>query len=82
MQALQWKNEDRKSAQEMLRHPWLEMPANYDYRVDDSSEESNKSDDEEEDDDAESWVTMDSDEEAEGEEENDSDDGSNSSYDL
>jgi len=72
MQALQWKNEDRKTAQEMLEHPWLSMPADYDYR--EESEESSEEDDkdEEDDDDDRSWVTLSSDEESEGEGSDDS----------
>jgi serine/threonine-protein kinase SRPK3 len=31
--ALQWRNEDRASAQEMLKHEWLNMPSDYNYRV-------------------------------------------------
>ena len=69
MQALQWKNEDRKTAQEMLQHPWLSMPANYDFREDDSEEDedSEKSDKESEDEEEDSWVTLSSDEEFDGE---------------
>lgn len=47
MQAIQWKNEDRKSAQEMLKHPWLYMPSDYDYRVE-SEDGSDKEESEEE----------------------------------
>lgn len=36
---LQWKNEDRATAQEMLEHEWLSMPADYDCRVDSDEEE-------------------------------------------
>mmetsp|Transcript_17128 Transcript_17128/g.15101 ORF Transcript_17128/g.15101 Transcript_17128/m.15101 type:complete len:80 (+) Transcript_17128:312-551(+) len=69
MQALQWKNEDRKTAQEMLRHPWLAMDANYSYRVE-KSEESDKDDKDDEDDEeseADTWNTFSSDDESEGE---------------
>jgi len=38
-QSLKWKNEDRASAQEMLRHEWLSMPSDYDFRVDDDDGE-------------------------------------------
>jgi serine/threonine-protein kinase SRPK3 len=83
MQALQWRNEDRKSAQEMLEHPWLSMPADYNYREESDGEgegSDNEEDDDEEDtpakdtnkdDDDKSWVTVSSDDE--------SDEASNSS---
>lgn len=85
MQALQWKNEDRKSAQEMLEHPWLSMPADYNYREesdgegegsdneddDDDDEEETPAKDKNKDDDDKSWVTVSSDDE--------SDEASNSS---
>lgn len=45
--ALQWKNEDRASAQEMLKHEWLTMPVDYDYRVDtEESDEKESNEDE------------------------------------
>ncbi|CAI2361764.1 unnamed protein product [Moneuplotes crassus] len=86
MQALQWKNEDRKSAQEMLRHPWLSMPSNYDYLVEGSDDDESQK----EDDDTASWVTVSSDEESDADDEEseaddedkDNDSGSTSSYDL
>lgn len=38
MMALQWKNEDRSTAEEMLEHEWFTMPADYDWRVDSDEE--------------------------------------------
>lgn len=74
MQALQWRNEDRKTAKEMLEHPWLSMPANYDYKKESEGEgedaEGEEDEDatpaktETEDDDGRSWVTMSSDEDS------------------
>ena len=29
---LNWNHENRASAQEMLKHPWLSLPDNYDYK--------------------------------------------------
>jgi serine/threonine-protein kinase SRPK3 len=29
---LDWNHENRASAQEMLKHPWLSLPDNYDYK--------------------------------------------------
>jgi serine/threonine-protein kinase SRPK3 len=29
---LEWHHDRRASAQQMLEHPWLKMPANYDYK--------------------------------------------------
>lgn len=29
---LRWQHDKRATAQEMLKHPWLNMPANYDYK--------------------------------------------------
>lgn len=49
MQALQWRNEDRKSAQEMLKHPWLSMPADYDARLNSDDEEEDDGEGEEDD---------------------------------
>lgn len=43
LQALKWKSEDRLSAQEMLKHEWLTMPNNYDYKVDSDGEGEDKS---------------------------------------
>ena len=42
MMALQWKNEDRASAQEMLKHEWFTMPADYDCRLDTQDSEVEK----------------------------------------
>ena len=29
---LEWHHDRRATAQQMLAHPWLNMPANYDYK--------------------------------------------------
>jgi len=29
---LEWHHDGRATAQQMLDHPWLNMPANYDYK--------------------------------------------------
>ena len=42
MQALQWKNEDRASAEEMLDHEWLSMPADYNCREESDGEGENE----------------------------------------
>ena len=36
MPMLEWYPERRASARELLRHPWLTMPANYDYHMSDT----------------------------------------------
>ena len=30
---LQWNHEDRASAQDMLKHPWLDQADNYDFKL-------------------------------------------------
>jgi len=30
---LTWHHDRRATAEQMLKHPWLQMPANYEYRL-------------------------------------------------
>ena len=39
MKMLTWYPDTRATAQEMLDHPWLKMPANYDYKMNDEEYE-------------------------------------------